>query len=162
MFIWVFSLFIALKFYWTKRNLCVTWRYFSKMWESTLQLIGTKQFSVVVIAQIIYLVGWCTAPWCCNQEVAATPRPKAPSRNRLMSCCKNVHRPLGLKKQDSWTKTNGQRYRELQLIWHLVSWLSDAYDWRKHCRIPFKKNHLKCPCENPIVLWSNVLHWKVL
>ena len=90
------------------------------MCESTLQLIGTKQFSVVVIAQFIYLVGWCTAPWCCNQEVAATPRPKAPSRNRLMSCCKNVHRPLGLKKQDSctkcWTKTNEQLYRELQLI----------------------------------------------
>ena len=162
MFIWVFSLFIALKFYWTKRNLCVTWRYFSKMWDSTLQLIGTKQFSVLVIAQIIYLVGRCTALWLWNQEVSAAPSPKAPSRNQLMSCCKNVYRPLGLKKQDSWTKTNGQRYRELQLIWHLVSWLSDAYDWRKHCRIPFKKNHLKCPCENPIVLWSNVLHWKVL
>ena len=166
MFIWVFSLFTSLNFYWTKRNLCVTWRYFSKMWESTLQLIGTKQFSVVVIAQIIYLVGRCTAPWCCNQEVAVTSRPKAPSCNRLMSCCKNVHWPLGLKKPDSctkcWTKTNGQRYRELQLIWHLVSWLSDAYDWRKHCGIPFKKNPPKCLCENPIVLWSNVLHWKVL
>ena len=54
------------------------------MCESTLQLIGTKQFSAVVIAQIIYLVGRCTAPWCCNQEVAATPRSKAPSRNRLI------------------------------------------------------------------------------
>ena len=58
------------------------------MCESTLQLIGTKQISVVLITQIIYLVGRCTAPWCCNQEVAATSRPKAPSRNRLMSCCK--------------------------------------------------------------------------
>ena len=86
------------------------------MWDSTLQLIGTKQFSVLVIAQIIYLVGRYTALWLWNQEVSAAPSPKAPSRNRLMSCCKNVHRPLGLKKQDSWTKTNGQRYRELQLI----------------------------------------------
>ena len=71
------------------------------MWDSTLQLIGTKQFSVLIIAQIIYLVGRCTALWWCDQEVAAAPRPKAPSRNQLMSCCKNVYRPLGLKKQDS-------------------------------------------------------------
>ena len=60
------------------------------MWESTLQLIGTKQFSVVVIAQFIYLVGWCTAPWCCNQEVAATPRPEAPSRSRPMHVAKSL------------------------------------------------------------------------
>ena len=162
MFIWVFILFIVLKFYWTKRNLCVIWRYFGKMCESTLQLIGTKQISVVVIAQIIYLVGRCAAPWCCNQEVAATPRPKAPSRNRLMSCCKNVHRPLGLKKQDSWTKTNGQRYRELQLIWHLVSWLSDVMTEGNIVKYHLRKNHLKCLCENPIVLWLNVMHWKTL
>ena len=86
------------------------------MCESTLQLIGTKQISVVVIAQIIYWVGRCTALWWCDQEVAAAPRPKAPSRNQLMSCCKNVYRPLGLKKQDLWTKTKGQRYPELQLV----------------------------------------------
>ena len=29
---------------------------------------------------------------------------------------------------------------------------------RSIVKIPFKKNHIKCPCENPIVLWSNVLH----
>ena len=99
MFIWVFSLFIALKFYWTKRNLCVTWKYFSKMWWSTLQLIGTKQFSVLVIAQIIYLVGRCTAPWCCNQEVAATSRPQAPSRSRPMHVAKMFISHLALRNQ---------------------------------------------------------------
>ena len=54
------------------------------MCESTLQLIGTKQFSVVVIAQIIYLVGRCTAPWCCNQEVAAT---RAQKRHLVTDSC---------------------------------------------------------------------------
>ena len=127
-----------------------------------LQLICTKQFSVLIIAQIIYLVGRCTALWLWNQEVSAAPSPKAPSRNQLMLCCKNVYRPLGLKKQDSWTKTNGQRYRELQLIWHLVSWLSDVMTEGNIVKYHLRKNHLKCLCENPIVLWSNVLHWKVL
>ena len=69
------------------------------MWDSTLQLIGTKQFSVVVIAQIIYLVGRCTALWCCDQEVAATPRPKAPSRNRLMHVAKMFIGHLALRNQ---------------------------------------------------------------
>ena len=69
------------------------------MCESTLQLIGTKQISVVVIAQIIYLVGRCTAPWCCNQEVAATSRPQAPSRNRLMHVAKMFIGHLALRNQ---------------------------------------------------------------
>ena len=69
------------------------------MWDSTLQLIGTKQFSVLVIAQIIYLVGRCTALWCCDQEVAATPRPKAPSRNRIMHVAKMLIGHLALRNQ---------------------------------------------------------------
>ena len=80
------------------------------MCESTLQLIGTKQFSVVVIAQIIYLVGRCTAPWCCNQEVAATPRPKAPSLNRLMHVAKMFISHLALR-----NKISGQNVGQRQM-----------------------------------------------
>ena len=80
------------------------------MCESTLQLIGTKQISVVVIAQIIYLVGRCAAPWCCNQEVAATPRPKAPSRNRLMHVAKMFIGHLALR-----NKISGQNVGQRQM-----------------------------------------------
>ena len=119
----VFSLFIALRFYWTKRNLCVTWRYFSKMWESTLQLIGTKQFSVLVIAQIIYLVGRCTALWCCDQEVSAAPRPKAPSRNQLMSCCKKCSWAAWLQKTGFINKDKRAKISRLviDVTFHLLA-----------------------------------------
>ena len=30
--------------------------------------------------------------------------------------------------------------------------------WRKHCKTPFKKTHIKCFCENFRVLCSNGLH----
>ena len=47
-----------------------------------LQLICTKQFSVLIIAQIIYWMGRCTALWCCDQEVSAA---RAQKRHLLTS-----------------------------------------------------------------------------
>ena len=47
------------------------------------------------------LGGAVYCPLLLEQGSVGRPAPKAPSRNQLMSCCKNVHGPLGLKKQDS-------------------------------------------------------------
>ena len=54
------------------------------MWNSTLQLIGTKQFLVLVIAQIIYLVGRYTALWLWNQEVSTA---RAQKRHLVANSC---------------------------------------------------------------------------
>ena len=143
MFILAFSLFIALKFLLDKKKfVCYLEVFWQNVWVNFTVNWHLNNFQLLSLHNLSIWWGGVLPPGVATRKWRP---PRAHKRHLVTDSCHvaNVYRPLGLKKQDSctkcWTKTNGQRYRELQLIWHLVSWLSDAYDWRKHCRIPFKK-----------------------
>ena len=89
------------------------------MCESTLQLTGTNNFQLLSLHNLSIWWGGVLPPGVVTRKWRP---PRAHKRHLVTDSCHvaNVYRPLGLKKQDSctkcWTKTNGQRYRELQLI----------------------------------------------
>ena len=81
------------------------------MWDSTLQLIGTKQFSVLIIAQIIYWVGRCTALWCWDQEVSAAPRQK---RHLMTHSCRVAKMFMGHLASKNQTDKQRQKGKDIE------------------------------------------------
>ena len=98
------------------------------------------------------LGGAVYCPLLLGQGSVGRPAPKAPSRNQLMSCCKKCSWATWPQKTRFINKDKRAKISRLviDVIFRLLAvrclWLE-----RSIVKIPFRKNHIKCPCENPIV-----------